>query len=390
MSNNIIKACMFTPGLNGRWGLPLLLWGDPGVGKTTEIKQIAQQLGLKPVVIIASIRTPEDFLGLPVPEKDAHGNMVVRYVAPSWAREADQATDGAIVVIDEATTCAPTVQAALLRVVNEGVVGDHQLKSHVRFILAANPVEVAAGGFDLAPPLANRFGHISFDNPSVEKWTQWLISDGGDADHTAGVPAGAATTLEKAVMKAWPSALAKAKGNVAGFLKSKADFLMKMPDASNPNASKAWPSPRSWEMAVRAIAACEVHGLGEVESDEMIAAFVGTGIASEFLQFQLANDLPDPADLLDGKTQWKHDPRRPDRTQAVMSSCSALIVPTKAAHRPERAKVLWAVIADVAADAADVVIPAAKALAKGGLSAGEHARESMAALRPVMKAAGLM
>lgn len=386
--DTLLKTCLFTPGLNGRMGLPVLIWGDPGVGKTSRIKQIARSCGLHPEVIIASIRTPEDFLGLPVPEKQADGSMAVRYVPPAWARAAEAAKDGAVVVIDEATTCAPTVQAALLRVVNEGVVGDFQLGPHVRFVLAANPVEIAAGGFDLAPPLANRFGHLSYDNPNVDTWTTWLLSDGGDEDHTAA--AGTAAKIEKMVAKLWPSAFAKAKGNVAGFLKSKADMLMKMPKDQDPNASKAWPSPRSWEMATRAIAACEVHGLGEVDSDQMIAAFVGNGIAAEFLNYQLQNDLPDPAEVLDGKTKWSHDPRRPDRTQAVMASCTALVTPAKAANRKERAKKLWEIVAEVAQDASDVVIPAAKALAKGGLSAGEHARESMSQLRPVMKACGLM
>ena len=31
----ILKACWFTPGFDGRWGLPLLLVGDPGTGKTS-------------------------------------------------------------------------------------------------------------------------------------------------------------------------------------------------------------------------------------------------------------------------------------------------------------------------------------------------------------------
>jgi MoxR-like ATPase len=388
MSNTLVKAALFTPGLNGRWGLPVLLWGDPGVGKTSQIKQIAKECGLHPEVIIASIRTPEDFLGLPVPEKHTSGKTVVRYVEPAWARAAAEAKEGAVVVIDEATTCAPAVQAALLRVVNEGVVGDFQLPPNVRFVLAANPVEVAAGGFDLAPPLANRFGHISFDNPDCEKWTDWLLTDGGDEDHSAS--AGTANSMEQKVLKAWPSALAKAKGNVSSFLKKKADLLMKMPDGDDPNASKAWPSPRSWEMATRAIASCEVHGLGEVESDQMIAAFVGTGVAGEFLAHQLNNDLPDPAELLDGKITWKHNPRRPDRTQSVLDSCQALVTPKNSQNRKERAKKCWEIIADTADDAADVVVRPARNLARSGLSGGECARESLAKLAPVMKAAGLM
>lgn len=393
MSIKLIKTCLMTPGVNGRWGLPLLLWGKPGVGKTSMVKQIGAELGMHVETITASIRSPEDFLGLPVMQTDANGRTTTDYAPPMWARRAaaacaDPDLAGAIVFIDEATTCAPAVQNALLRVVNEGMVGDFELPKGVRFLLAANPVELAAGGFDLAPPLANRFGHVTWNDPDVEEWNNWLLSDGGDEDHQA--PAGSLAKAEKAIMAKWATALAKSKGNVSGFIKAKPDLLMKMPNADDPNASKAWSSPRSWELTVRAIAGCEVHGLTDADADDAIAAFVGTGIAGEFLQYQMDNDLPDPEKLLDGKVKWQHDPSRPDRTNAVLNSCTALVAPKKATNRTERAKELWKIVADVAEDASDVAIPTAKAMTTAKLAGAEYALQSLASLRPVMKAAGLM
>ena len=392
MSTKLIKACLMTPGVNHRWGLPLLLEGSPGVGKTSIVKQIGAELGLHVETITASIRSPEDFLGLPVPRQLKNGTTTVDYAPPIWARRAAEAckssVGGAVVFLDEVTTCAPAVQAALLRVVNEGMVGDFELPKGVRFLLAANPASIAAGGFELAPPLANRFGHVNFDNPDLEQWTSWLLSDGGDDDHTAS--AGTATALEKGVMAKWPSAFAKAKGNVAGFLKSKTDLLMKMPNADDPNASKAWASPRTWELACRSIAGIEVHGLTDADADDAIAAFVGNGVAAEFLQYQFNNDLPDPAKLLDGKETWEHDPGRPDRTNAVLSSCAALVCPKKASNRKERAGSLWKIVAAVAEDTADVAIPTAHEMNKAKLAGSEFALESMASLKPVMSSIGLL
>ena len=35
MKTNLLHAAFFTPMSDGRWGLPLILWGDPGIAKTS-------------------------------------------------------------------------------------------------------------------------------------------------------------------------------------------------------------------------------------------------------------------------------------------------------------------------------------------------------------------
>lgn len=46
--------------------VPILIWGPPGVGKTATITHLANELNLPIEVVIASIREPSDFNGLPV------------------------------------------------------------------------------------------------------------------------------------------------------------------------------------------------------------------------------------------------------------------------------------------------------------------------------------
>lgn len=46
--------------------LPVLLWGEPGIGKTAALRQLAEALDLPLTTVIASVHEPSDFAGLPV------------------------------------------------------------------------------------------------------------------------------------------------------------------------------------------------------------------------------------------------------------------------------------------------------------------------------------
>jgi len=146
--------------------VPVILWGAPGVGKTSVIEQIAEHHGWRLETVIASISDPTDFKGMP--REDA-GRTV--FSPPSWAIAIEQ-NGGGVVFLDEISTAPPSVQAALLRPVLSKVVGDLALPAATRFVAAANPPEIAADGWDLSAPLANRFVHLTWEVPAQ------IISDG--------------------------------------------------------------------------------------------------------------------------------------------------------------------------------------------------------------------
>ena len=349
---------------------------------------MATASGLHVEVVIASLRDPTDFLGLPVPREDGS----VGYAPPSWALRA-AAAKHAIIFLDEINTAPPAVQAALLRVVLDRVVGDFALPSTVRILAAQNSVEDAAGGHDLAAPLANRFGSLpDWTGPDCQEWGSWLLQAGNGNETDVATTAAAE---EARVLKLWPSAYAKAAGIVTSFLRRKPSLLHAQPESGSPEASLAWPSRRTWEMAPRALAASEIHHQDESESDRYVGAFVGTAAMRELRSWLVNVDLPDPAELLDGAVEWRHDPDRLDRTMVVCSSCAALVAPHSAEKRLPRAEACWALIQGLM-EVSDVVLPAVRTLVsdqvrlvRGPAGMFPAAQKVLAKFAPIFAAAGI-
>lgn len=411
MKTRLLHTAMFTPLADGRWGLPLLLWGPPGVAKTAIVEATGAAVDFHVEPLSPGERGEGAFGVTPVPVQNGSGT-VLEYPPPDWVRNliSDKAAyeekktalidattkithetytklvyltatmEQGIVFLDEINSAPPALAPALLGAIQARRIGGHKFGPRVRVFGAANPVGHAAGGWDLAAPVANRLGHIDWPSPDADEWAAWLV--GGDS----AIDAIDAEQEEARVLKAWPEAWAKAAGLAAAFIRRRPELLHKMPADGDEAQSRAWPSPRSWEYATRSMAAAKIHGLDELETDELVAAFVGTAAASEWITWIEEQDLPDPAELLDGKIKWQHDPTRLDRTDAVLQSCSALVIPAAAAKRKERTAAIWGLLAAVMKDAKDLVVPSMTALAKAGLQRGAEARPVLAALDPVRQA----
>ena len=174
----------------GRADVPVLLWGTPGTGKSALIATLGRLDGAHTATVIGSRREPADLAGLPVVQED--GSVVL--APPRWARELVEA-GGGYLFLDELSRAAPAVQAAMLRVAMEKVVGDLPLPAATRIVAAANPADVAAGGWELEPPTANRFLHLThvpgLDTFAVDAaWRLYLDPDtlhAWDVEEVAGV-----------------------------------------------------------------------------------------------------------------------------------------------------------------------------------------------------------
>ena len=346
-------------------GLPALLWGSPGEGKSSVIEQIASELERPCEIVVGSIRDAADFAGLPVRD-----GASVTFAPPRWAVRCVEQTD-TVVFLDELTTSPPSVQAAMLRVVLEREVGDLRLPDSVSFVAAANPPETSAGGDDLAPPLANRFCHLDWQADTAT----WV----------AGILHGWSGLRLPVVPSNWRLEAVRWRALLAGFISAKPSILRLLPDDVVAQG-RAWPSPRSWDRAHLAAAAADAAGAGRDVRQMLVAGLVGTGPAIEFLRFVEAADLPDPEALLETPTLLAID-ARVDLLLAALASVSTAVA---AECTQERWNAGWKVL-QVACDGgrADVAAVAAVNLLELRRD-GWSAPAAAAAFAPVLRAAQLV
>jgi hypothetical protein len=347
---------------------PALIWGAPGTGKSSQVADLARRLGVPCEIVIASLRDPTDFGGLPLPQPDG----TVALAPPAWARRLAAAGQG-ILFLDEISTAPPATQSALLRVVLDRVVGDLALPPGVAVVAAANPPEQAAGGWDLSPPLANRFIHLEPPCIDAGTWAESIVSGVWPSDELPPLPH---TWEEDGRMRAL----------IAGFLMARPALLLRVPSADS-EQGRAWPSPRSWAMLARTLTAARaVQAPIDVQA-VLATGAVGPGAAGELVGYLRNADLPDPEAMLHDPQAW-HMPARGDLTYAVLSG-----VVDAALRRStvERQVAAWEILATAAREGgADIGAIAARRLA--GRTRPEAARRAADAIRaylPVLKAAGL-
>lgn len=131
----------------------------------------ARESGWHIETLVVSHYEPADFAGLPVVRPAG----TVDFAPPAWASRLAAHSGPSIAFLDELSTAAPSVQAAALRPLTHFVVGSLQLPDTVSWGAAANPADVAAASWELAPPTASRFIHLDWRMP-VEIYAGSLVT----------------------------------------------------------------------------------------------------------------------------------------------------------------------------------------------------------------------
>jgi MoxR-like ATPase len=420
---NILKAAYFTPvgrsALGGiRWGANLVFIGPPGGGKTSVLSAFAKSIsyGNKPAAFYAL--KPSDGEGqfgvIPVPQGGADPKTLIEtfvanvqagmdyeeamriaqaasevrltFPAHEWVKRFNCSHPG-VVFNDEYNTGGPTIQAAQLALMDSNrSIGAHYFHGRVRVFGAMNPPEMAANGNDLAIALSNRNGWINWGYPTVEEHASYMMGIDDEEEDAATIDGDAE---EARVLAAWRSGVfAQAVGLEVAFHRSNAGmFKNVLPQVGEATTTLAYPSDRTWEMATRADASSRIHGLSAENRDTFIASFIGPKAYEAKAIFDESADLPPIVDVADGKVPFAWEPKRLDRSAAIVAAWTTLVKPKSAEKRIERAERLWDALDG--ATALDITVPAAQQLCKAGLHVSKAARPVLEKLFPAMQTAGI-
>jgi hypothetical protein len=308
-----------------------LLVGVPGVGKTYTVNRIAQENDWRVITLLASLRDPVDFMGLPMREGDR-----TKYAAPSWALEAASSEKPVVLFFDEIDKAPPVVQGACLRIATERVVGDGVfLGDETRIVFAANPAEF--GGFDIVDPLANRVRHIAWE-PSPADMAQAIAS----------------TTIEIARKRKFSMERANRANRYGGIIST---FVTRHSTFVGPPKDRAarqgaWASPRTLTQC--AVSLSSIPDDDKVLRNDVIMAEIGVAAGNQLIAFIDNLDLPDPEDVLAGRSKIEVD----DRSDRVAASLTALVSAVEYNCTIDRWKRCMTVLNEIAENSPDMALPA--------------------------------
>ncbi len=214
---------------------PVFIWGAPGVGKSSLVREVAQDKKLPVIDVRAPLLDPTDIRGVPSVSK---GKAV-------WSPPSFLPTDGdGLLFFDELNAAPPLVQASLYQLTLDRAVGEYRLPDGWRIVAAGNRAQDASIVHRMPAALSNRFVHLDFE-VSIDDWRGWAIAN-------------------------------SINPLVVGFLGTRPDLLFDMA-----NIERAFPTPRSWHMLSDAL-----KGFGKVsDALDVMIGVVGEGAAMEFMGY---------------------------------------------------------------------------------------------------------
>jgi hypothetical protein len=264
----------------------IMIWGQPGVGKSDSVRKLAgklqQQTGKH--VHVEDVRllmyNPVDLRGIPMP--DAARETAI-WLQPKIFKMDPNADKINILFLDELSAAPPSVQASAYQLILDRAIGEHKLPDNVIIIGAGNMVQDKGVAYKMPTPLANRMSHYLMV-AEIDDWIEYATNKANPLIHEM----------------------------IIGFLRFRPELL----NCFNPKVEQsAFPTPRTWEFVSRYL-----HIYNDIEAAyPSIVSTIGQSAALEFKAFcNTYKELPQLDDILRGVTV-KIDHPTPDVVYAISS-----------------------------------------------------------------------
>ncbi len=240
---------------------PVMLWGPPGVGKSDIVRALSRRTNVGLIDLRLSQLEPTDLRGIPFREGDR-----VEWSVPSMLPDVHRHGNRGILFLDEINAAAPTVTAAAYQLILDRRLGDYAVPSGWAIFAAGNRQGDRGVTYAMPAPLANRFTHYELE-PDVDDWVAWAHANAVDP-------------------------------RVIAFLRFRPELLFDFDPARSPIA---FPSPRTWEYANRALE--KFAAMPELVLDALQAC-VGRAAGAELKAFiDHMEHLPDVDAIARGESQ---------------------------------------------------------------------------------------
>ena len=234
--------------------VPTFLWGAPGIGKSSIVKQIATSQRIGFIDLRLALMDPTDLKGIPFYDKESHSAL--------WAPPAFLPRDGeGILFLDELNSAPPSVQASAYQLILDRQVGEYSLPDGWAIVSAGNRESDRGVTYRMPSPLANRFVHFDME-VDVDDWRDWAY----------------AKSLDERIIS---------------YISYKNEHLFTFDSKSD---LKSFATPRSWEY-VDSILKSKISN--ELLLDTISGA-IGRDVAVSFLSFcKVMSRLPDIKEILE-------------------------------------------------------------------------------------------
>lgn len=308
----------------GLQSAPIMVWGQPGIGKSDVVRQVGKLLGRLVIDIRLLLKDPTDLSGIPFlnimtqrmdysspsdlppsadelqafntaiarsditieksevkPDKFERNNLITKVQNQKDLTDHERSLlvwlveeGNAIIFLDELSSATPAVQAAALQLVLERRIGTYVLPENVSIVAAGNRAEDATQHFSMPAPLRNRFSHRTLE-ADFDSWESWALDS-------------------------------NIHPMVVGYLKNSKDSLNGF-DPKN-KAAYAFPTPRSWKFVsdyMWSISDMSGRVVGNFKvAKRNIEGLIGSGVASGFMaSYETMGQMPSAEDILNGNVK---------------------------------------------------------------------------------------
>ncbi len=259
-------------------GLPMMVWGAPGIGKSQIVRDTAAEFGLSMLDLRLNYYEESDLLGIPV--KSEHGMEFVKY------SQLPMSGNG-VWFLDELTHARTSLQGLVFQLIQDNAIESYSVPDGWRhFVAASNLASHRSISNPMPSGLQSRFtgGHYLLV-PDLEDWTSWATTHGVDSRLISFI-----NYMEKMDRKPW---LFRMEGN---------EPIL---------------TPRNWSIGVN----FAISSLRGKNLENAIMGMVGEENGIELLQYlQASTDMPDLGSILNGDISWFKSPHDPSRYYLLISS----------------------------------------------------------------------